>query len=126
MISSRRSPRARACSAARTPPRFMTLSSASRSAKRESNQMDKGRVQLRSNVVLDGDAWDLVPGDALRHYAPQRLKPPYQPTLRQHDEHMYYAPCSRCGRLSHEIALHGCNECAQGPSHEAQAAALAR
>ena len=88
--------------------------------------MDKGRLKLRSNVVLDGNAWHLVPGDALQHYAPERLKLPHRPTQRQKYEHMYYVPCSYCGRTSHEIELQGCNECSHGPSRAAQQAAVAR
>jgi hypothetical protein len=89
-------------------------------------RVDEGSVRLRSNVVLDGEAWHLVPGDALYQYAPDRLKPPNRPTQRQRDEHMYYVPCSRCGRVITEIQLQGCNECPHGPSRDAQNAAIAR
>jgi hypothetical protein len=104
----------------------MTLSSASSLVRQAHRQMDKARVQLRSNVVLDGEAWHLVPGDALQQYAPHLLKRPHHPTARQRDEHMYYVPCSICRRLSHEIALEGCNQCSHGPSRAAQDAAIAR
>lgn len=67
--------------------------------------MSEGRVQLRSNIVIDPERWDPVPGDGLQHYASYRLRLPYRPTSRQHDEHMYYVPCSRCGRRINQIQL---------------------
>jgi hypothetical protein len=87
--------------------------------------MNEGAIRLRSNIVLDPESWDLVPGDALQRYAPYRLKAPYRPTRRQHDEHMYYVPC-HCGRRIHQIRLEGCNECADGPSEAKRAETVAR
>jgi hypothetical protein len=79
--------------------------------------MADGRIRLRSNVLVDGEAWHLVPGDALDHYAPYRLKRPFQPTPRQRAEQMYYVPCGVCGRLAHQIELDGCG--ATGTKHGA-------
>src|SRR4051812_14139265 len=90
------------------------------------SRMSEGRVQLRSNIVVDPERWDLVPGDALEHYASHRLRRPYQPTSRQHDEHMYYVPCSRCGRGINQIQLEGCEACPHGPSTTEQAVAVTR
>src|SRR4051794_7966966 len=88
--------------------------------------MSEGRIQLRSNVVTDPEAWNLVPGDALQRYAPSRLKPPNRPTPRQLDESMYYVPCSVCGRRINEILLQGCDDCSHGPSQAAREAARTR
>jgi hypothetical protein len=87
--------------------------------------MADGRLQLRSNITTDPDAWDLVPGDALYRYAPDRLKLPNRPTQRQRDEHMYYVPCN-CGRRLHQIQLEGCTECAHGPTEAERERTIAR
>jgi hypothetical protein len=84
-----------------------------------------GRVRVRSNVVQDDDAWELVPGDALYVHRPDLLKDPHRPTALQRAEHLYYEPCAVCRRPSHRIALEGCTECPYGPSATALANARA-
>jgi hypothetical protein len=70
-----------------------------------------GAITLRSNVVLDGDRWDLVPGELLFQIGRGRSASPLQ-----HDEHMYYQLCSVCDRRIVEINLTGCTRCTAAPS----------
>jgi hypothetical protein len=65
-------------------------------------------VRIRSNVVLDPDSWDLVPGEVVATYRRGHFNLPNRPPRRQHDERMYYVPCGECGRLIVEINLYGC------------------
>jgi hypothetical protein len=74
-----------------------------------------GRIRLRSNVVDRGDAWHLVPGELLHAWRPDLMRRPKRPTQLQHDEHMYYVPCSRCDRTINVIMREGC-ECPDGPT----------
>src|SRR4051812_17293154 len=71
----------------------------------------RGAVRIRSNVVLDQDRWDLVPGELL--YELRRMD---KANRLQHDEHMYYQPCSLCRRTIAEINLSGCTQCPHAPS----------
>lgn len=70
-----------------------------------------GAITVRSNVVMDSDRWDLVPGELLHAIGRGRQKTPLQ-----HDEHMYYAPCSVCERTIAEINLTGCTRCGHAPT----------
>lgn len=70
-----------------------------------------GTVTVRSNVVMDGDRWNLVPGELLHAIGRGRDRTPLQ-----HDEHMYYAPCSVCERTIAEINLTGCTRCRHAPA----------
>jgi hypothetical protein len=74
-------------------------------------RLSDGAVTIRSNVALGPDRWDLVPGELLRQW---RSSP--KPTRLQHDEHMYYEPCSVCQRPIVEINLRGCTQCPYAPS----------
>jgi hypothetical protein len=76
----------------------------------------EGRVRLRSNVVDRGDAWHLVPGEALAAWRPDLMRRPNKPTQLQTDERMYYVPCGVCGRTINVIMREGCNQCAHGPT----------
>lgn len=67
---------------------------------------DGGLVRARSNVSLDGDAWELVPGDLIRQT--RRWYPTL--TQRQKDELMFYVPCANCGRDIFEIKQAGCDD----------------
>ena len=75
-----------------------------------------GAVTVRSNIVLEPDRWDLVPGELL--YELGRMN---NATRHQHLEHMYYQPCSVCGRTIAEINLQGCDRCTYAPSPSAVA-----
>jgi hypothetical protein len=81
--------------------------------------MADGHVRLRSNVlsedVRDTLGWRIVPGELVATYRKELLRPPNKPPQLQHDERMYYVPCTTCGRNASEIALEGCDECSQGP-----------
>lgn len=39
------------------------------------------------------------------------LPPQWEPTRRQHDEKMYYVPCSHCSRTLNQIKLEGSERC---------------
>ena len=82
---------------------------------------NSGVVTIRSNIVFDGDRWDLVPGELLRHWRRQT-----RPTRLQHDESMYYEPCSVCRRPIVEINLKGCTECPHAPHPDRVASASAQ
>lgn len=69
----------------------------------------KGAVKLRSNVVRGQHAWELVPGDIVGRYRPSYLDSVMQ--KRQHDEKMYYVPCTNCRRTIHQIRMQGCEQC---------------
>jgi hypothetical protein len=75
---------------------------------------DHGHITVRSNVVLGPGRWDLVPGELL--HALRRMD---NATRLQHDEHMYYEPCSVCRRTIAEINLSGCDQCTHAPSPNA-------
>lgn len=66
---------------------------------------NKGQVRIRSNVCLESDAWHLVPGDVLRRYNLHYGRV----TAKQHDEMMYYEPCSICRRMFYQIMDDGCD-----------------
>ena len=70
-----------------------------------------GSVRIRSNVVTEKNRVDLVPGDLI-HLMPAMR----EETRLQHDEHMYYVPCSLCRRTIAEILLTGCDRCPFAPS----------
>lgn len=70
-----------------------------------------GAITVRSNVVIDGSRWDLVPGELLH-----ALRRSRDATRLQHQEHMYYEPCSICGRRIAEINLTGCTRCTHAPT----------
>lgn len=70
-----------------------------------------GEITVRSNVVLEPARWDLVPGELLHE-----LRRMGKATRLQHDEHMYYMPCSICRRTIVEINLSGCTRCRHAPS----------
>ena len=73
-----------------------------------------GNVTIRSNVVLEPDRWDLIPGEILNDLRGLR-----HATRLQHDEHMYYMPCSICRRTIVEINVRGCTQCPHAPLPEA-------
>lgn len=81
------------------------------------NSGASGKVRIRSNVVLDRDSWDLVPGEIVAIYRRGHFSLPNRPPRRQHDERMYYVPCT-CGRLIVEINLSGCDQCSHAPTRE--------
>lgn len=66
--------------------------------------MSTGQVRVRSNVA-GSKRWDLVPGELLRGLP---RVPFSRLTRRQHDEQMYYVPCSICHRTIASINLEGC------------------
>src|SRR6476659_2167380 len=68
----------------------------------------KGQVRVRSNLSTSPKAWPLVPGDTLKHYG---LNDDSQLSPRQHEERMYYEPCSVCHRLYYLIQEEGCDMC---------------
>jgi hypothetical protein len=76
-----------------------------------------GAVRIRSNIVFDPYAWELVPGELYVQFRRGRLQP------LQHKEKMYYAPCSRCWRVISAINLEGCLQCQDSPTPE-QAASM--
>ncbi len=84
----------------------------------------EGAIKLRSNIVLSPNAIDLIPGDFDNQiwHEIQNANPLWQLTPRQHDEKMYYIPCSICRRTIHEINLHGCEQCRPGSSMATQEA----
>jgi hypothetical protein len=82
------------------------------------NSDRSGEVRIRSNVVLSGDSWDLVPGEIVTNYRRGHFKQPNRPPLRQRDERMYYVPCGICGRSIVEINLTGCDQCSHAPTPE--------
>lgn len=69
-----------------------------------------GAITVRSNVVMEPDRWDLVPGELL--YESRRMR---NPTKLQNAEHMYYQPCSVCDRAIADINLTGCDRCSHAP-----------
>ena len=72
-----------------------------------------GAVIIRSNIVLDPKRWDLVPGELLKEVPWRGMS---QATRLQHDEQMYYEPCSLCHRTIASINLSGCTRCREAPS----------
>jgi molecular chaperone DnaK len=62
-----------------------------------------GAVRARSNVTNAPHNSHLIPGEMLGN--PR--------TPRQHDEKMYYEPCSKCGRSAYHIKRFGCDLCAK-------------
>jgi len=70
----------------------------------------EGSIKLRSNVVRGDQSWDLVPGNLVEKYR-IHLPPQWKSTDRQHDEKMYYIPCSLCNRTWHQIQLEGSENC---------------
>src|SRR3954451_11054073 len=79
-----------------------------------SGDRKKGAITVRSNVVLDGSRWDLVPGELLHTIGRGRNS-----SRLQREEHMYYQPCSVCDRTIAEINLTGCTRCTHAPSPSA-------
>lgn len=77
--------------------------------------MSEGQVRIRSNVVLDAKRWDLVPGELLKRLP---WSASGRQTRRQHDEHMYYEPCSICQLTIVSINLSGCTRCCHAPRPE--------
>ncbi|QBQ53823.1 Hsp70 family protein [Nitrosococcus wardiae] len=69
-----------------------------------------GAIKFRSNIVRGDQSWDLVPGDLVKKYR-NRLPPLWEPTRRQHDEKMYYVPCTYCKRTWYQIRLEGSENC---------------
>jgi len=86
-----------------------------------SDRLSPGAITVRSNVVLEPDRWDLVPGELLP--ASRRS---VKPTRLQHRERMYYEPCAICRRPIVEINLRGCTQCPYAPSRAEVADAHAR
>lgn len=64
-----------------------------------------GSVRARSNVANSAHAYHLIPGEIASDA--QRM------TRRQHDEMMYYKPCSICERTAYHIERFGCERCAE-------------
>jgi hypothetical protein len=66
----------------------------------------RGQVRIRSNVCIDPNAFNLIPGDVLQrhsmHYG--------SITREQRDEMMYYEPCSICKRTLFMIQEEGCDQ----------------
>lgn len=87
------------------PPLINSASETTKTSMIEESPGNAGKVRIRSNVCLEADAWDLVPGDVLRRYNLHfgRL------TAKQHEELMYYEPCSVCRRVLYEIMEYGCD-----------------
>ena len=74
-------------------------------------QRRTGAVTVRSNIVLEPHRWDLVPGELLYELRRMSDATPFQKA-----EHMYYQPCSVCGRTIAAINLQGCDRCTYAPS----------
>lgn len=74
-------------------------------ANSKDNPRSNGEICIRSNVCADQNAWNLVPGDLLKHYG----LPQHNITKKQHDEMMYYIPCCICHRSIFEINEDGCD-----------------
>ena len=68
-----------------------------------STQVAAGAIKVRSNVAQSPYAQELIPGELMSEPI----------TLRQHDEKMYYVPCSMCGRNEYDIERFGCDRCAE-------------
>lgn len=73
----------------------------------------KGQVRARSNVCVDPNASNLIPGDVLKRYGmhyDRQLSP------KQKAEMDYYLPCAYCSRLLLQIMEGGCDRpiCRQG------------
>ncbi len=62
-----------------------------------------GSVRVRSNVTNFAHADHLIPGEIA----------PVRKTQRQHDEMMYYKPCSICHRSAYHIERFGCDRCSE-------------
>jgi molecular chaperone DnaK len=62
-----------------------------------------GSVRVRSNVTKSAHAKHLIPGEIAA----------VRTTQRQHDELMYYKPCSICDRNAYQIERFGCDRCAE-------------
>lgn len=76
-------------------------------------ERSRGQIKLRSNVVIDGGRWDLVPGELFHKWRRRE-----EATRLQHEEHMYYEPCSVCQRPIVRIELEGCTQCPYAPTPE--------
>ena len=74
---------------------------------------EAGSIKFRSNIVRGDQSWELVPGDLVDQYK-NKLPPLWSLTRRQHDEKMYYVPCSLCQRTWHQIQLAGSEKCPCG------------
>jgi molecular chaperone DnaK len=70
-----------------------------------------GQIRLRSNVIDNNNAWNLVPGEIIEKYKSNYLDTRNNPPSKQIDEKMYYTPCSVCGRYEYDINLKGCDSC---------------
>lgn len=71
----------------------------------------QGIVRIRSNIATHNRAWNLVPGEYVRHANPTIQD--HELTDRQRDERMYYERCYLCKRTIYEIERDGCDICAQ-------------
>jgi molecular chaperone DnaK len=67
-------------------------------------------INLRSNIVLGNQSWDLVPGDLVVKYK-NILPPLWESTQKQDDEDAYYTPCGQCKRTWYQIRLEGSENC---------------
>jgi ribosomal protein L37E len=74
-----------------------------------------GEIRIRSNVSIRPHAWDLVPGDLLKHWRPAELAPSGDATSLQRAESMYHQNCF-CGRRLFDIETFGCDECRFTPA----------
>jgi hypothetical protein len=74
-----------------------------------------GAVIIRSNVVLPHARRDLILSELIPGELLHRMPYMTRPTPRQHDEQMYYVPCSICRRTIMEINLTGCSQCMRAP-----------
>lgn len=66
-----------------------------------------GQVRVRSNVTTNPKARHLIPGDVLRKHG---MHYEGRVTRDQHDEMMYYQPCSICKRGVFDIYEFGCDK----------------
>jgi hypothetical protein len=81
------------------------------------------QVHIRSNVCIDPEARQFIPGDVLKrsgYYGPMNRE--------QYEEAMYYAPCSLCRRTVFQIHEDGCDHptCRSQPGILSTAEAIAR
>jgi hypothetical protein len=77
-----------------------------------------GAVRLRSNVTIDPNAWQLVPGEVVARHRNMKQylnKLASADGQRQKAEYHYYTLCSVCDRTMHRTMLEGCNHCRDAP-----------
>lgn len=74
-----------------------------------------GSLAMRSNIAASVDE-GLVPGEVVYRYNPYYFRVERDPPQIQVEEHLYYRPCSLCGRASNDPQCQCASALPNGPS----------